>query len=200
MCTMRARRKKGSPKCGLGRCYELAGILEGIHGSHCLSRFGLSDGSAAYAWGRCGYYTLNKQVKLRNKCARQPAGDGFKLFTKKAHPKKNHVKVESTMGIFRKAGGGDRLKYRSKLAKRKAWRRDVVDPIRTILRQPNGARGSRQEDSLEGPGNGPRGTGLAEAVKLLRSKRRRVTLEASGNGRGAANLLAKLRDRDCLGL
>ncbi len=39
----------------LGRCYELAGVVEGVHSSHCLTRFHLSDGSVAIACGKCGY-------------------------------------------------------------------------------------------------------------------------------------------------
>ncbi len=49
----------------LGRCYELAGTLVGIHESHSLPNFELSDGSTAVACAKRGYHSLNKQVRLR---------------------------------------------------------------------------------------------------------------------------------------
>ena len=109
----------------LGRCYDLAGVLGRIHSSHCLTRFHLRDGSVAVACGKCGYYSLNKQVRLREQCAKHLVGDGSQFFTKMVHPKKVGVRVENMAGIFRRWKASDKVSWnRSRLNKRRVWRRD----------------------------------------------------------------------------
>ena len=180
----------------LGRCYDLAGVLEGIHSSHCLTRFHLSDGSVAIACGKCGNYSLNKQVRLRERCTKHMAGDGIKFFTKKVHPKKVGIHVENMAGIFRRWNAGDKVSgNRSRLNKRRAWRRDELDPRNTVVRRPNVGNGPKGEGGSSGSGSGPGGSHMAMAVEKLRKRRRLVAPVIPGNGVGAANMLAELRDQ-----
>ena len=124
-------------------------------------------------------------------------GDGIKFFTKLVHPKKVGAQVESMADIFRRWNAGDKVSWnRSRLNKGRAWRRDELDPRNTVVRRPNAGNGPKGEGGSSGSGNGPGGSHMAMAVENLRKRRRLVAPAILGNGRGAANMSAELKDRE----
>ena len=74
--------------------------------------------------------------------------------------------------------------------------RDVLDPMSTMIRRPNAGSNHSGEGGSAGSGNGPSGSLLAVAVGNHRKRKRLIAPAILGNGRGAANLLAELKDRD----
>ena len=100
-------------------------------------------------------------------------------------------------GIFRRWNAGDKVSWnRSRLNKRRAWRRDELDPRNAVIRRPSAVNNHTGEGGSSGSGNGPRGSHLAVAVENFRKRRRLVAPAILGNGRGAANMLAELKDRE----
>ena len=79
--------------------------------------------------------------------------------------------------------------------KRRAWRRDELDPGNTVIRRPGAVNNLKGEGGSSGSGNGRGGSHLAVAVENLRKRRRLVAPAIPGNGRGAAKMLAELRDQ-----
>ncbi len=72
----------------------------------------------------------------------------------------------------------------------------MLDPRNTVIRRPTAVQNHIGEGGISGSGNGPGGSHLAVAVENLRKRKRLVAPATLGNGRGAANLLAMLKDRE----
>ncbi len=99
-------------------------------------------------------------------------------------------------GIFRRRMAGDKVsKNKGRLNKRKAWRRDELEPRNTVVRRPIGVTGPKGEGGSSGPSSGFGGSHLAMAVTNFRKRRRLVAPAIPGNGWGAAKMLAELRDQ-----
>ena len=70
-----------------------------------------------------------------------------------------------------------------------------MDPRNTVVRRPNAGKSPKGEGGSSGSGNGPGGSHMAMVVENLRKRRRLVAPAIPGNGRGAAKMLAELRDQ-----
>ncbi len=118
----------------VGRFYNLAGQILGVHKSHRLAKCSLEDGSSAIKCPRFGFCTTIRLVKSKECCGGNQRGDGRKLITEEWRPKRKVAvvgiaKVCLFEGVCEfeslpEGGGRDFSKKITSglLARRRAWK------------------------------------------------------------------------------